>query len=243
MMYSVAILAGGLATRLRPVTESIPKALVSVNDKPFIHYQLQYLKQQGITEVVLCLGYLGQMIENDIGDGSQFGLRVKYSYDGEKFLGTAGALKKALPLLDDNFFVLYGDCFLPIEYAPIQQVFQKKPTKALMCILKNENQWDQSNVISRANNLITYNKKQAIPEMCYIDYGLSIVNREIFSSLEENTFLDLADLFQQLSEHDQLLGLEVFERFYEVGSFKGIEETKYFFNKRKNDELFATTHE
>src|SRR5581483_11827358 len=119
----VAILAGGLATRLRPITEKIPKSLVPVAGQPFLHHQLKQLHAQGIRHAVLCVGHLGEMIRDDFGDGSAYGIRLEYSFDGPKLLGTGGALKQALPKLGKEFFVLYGDSYLPIDYAPIADFF------------------------------------------------------------------------------------------------------------------------
>ena len=146
-MFPVVILAGGLATRLRPLTETVPKALIEVANKPFICHQLDYLKNQGITQVVLCIGYLGEKIQAIVGDGSAWDIKVSYSFDGPVLLGTGGALKQALRYVDDSFFVLYGDSYLPIDYQVIETAFISSKKPALMTVLKNANQWDKSNVI------------------------------------------------------------------------------------------------
>jgi NDP-sugar pyrophosphorylase family protein len=242
-MYPVMILAGGLATRLRPITESIPKALVSVNGKPFINYQLEYLKQQGITKVILCVGYLGQLVEEYVGDGSGYGLEVHYSYDGEQYLGTGGALRKALPLVDSHFFVLYGDSFLPIDFKAVQNAYDSSDELALMTVLKNQNQWDKSNVVFKGTHQIDYNKSNPTPSMNYIDYGLLVMSSKIFKTIPENVVLDLAEILHQLSLESELVGMKVYERFYEIGSFQGLKETEEFFIKRMNHELLATTFE
>ncbi|NBQ55699.1 MAG: nucleotidyl transferase, partial [Verrucomicrobia bacterium] len=170
-MMPVAILAGGLATRLRPITEKIPKALVEVAGKPFVFHQLDWLKRQKIHHVVLCVGYFGEMIREQVGAGERWGMQIKYSFDGEKLLGTGGALKKALPLLGDEFFVFYGDSFLPIDFLPVEQAFQASGKPALMTFLKNQGQWDRSNVEAQEGRLIAYNKKAPSLAMEYIDYG------------------------------------------------------------------------
>ncbi len=227
-MLPVAILAGGLATRLRPLTSTIPKALVEVAGKPFIRHQLAYLKGQGISEVVMCTGYLGEMIEAEVGHGSEFGLKVSYSPDGEKLLGTGGALKRALPMLGEAFFVLYGDSFLPIDFAAVKNDFIASGKPALMTVLKNDNRWDKSNVVYRDSKLIEYNKQQTRPEMEHIDYGLSIVRREVFDNTPDQEPFDLAGLYHQLSVTGQLAGHEVYQRFYEMGSFEGLKETEAY---------------
>ena len=124
-MFPVAILAGGLATRLHPITQTIPKALIEVAGKPFIYHQLEYLRKQGVTSVVLCIGYLGEMIQEVVGDGSRWSMQVRYSPDGPILLGTGGALKQALPMLGERFFILYGDSYLPIDFAKVQTSFIK----------------------------------------------------------------------------------------------------------------------
>ncbi|MDF1756853.1 MAG: nucleotidyltransferase family protein [Legionellaceae bacterium] len=229
MMFSTVILAGGLATRLRPVTITIPKALIEVQGRPFIFWQLEYLFKQGIRKVVLCVGYLGEMIQDLVGDGSQFGIEVIYSFDGDELLKTGGALKKALPYLEDNFFVLYGDTFLPVDFKEIQQEFASYRKPALMTIFKNANNFDKSNVFFVDGELKEYNKSNPTSEMNYIDYGLAIVNKKVFADFSSETVFDLADLYYKLSIQGLLAGYEVFERFYEVGSFSGIEDTESYF--------------
>ena len=212
-MLPVAILAGGLATRLRPITQIIPKALIEVAGKPFIHHQLAYLKKQGIAQVVLCIGYLGEMIQEVVGDGSDFGLEVTYSPDGPVLLGTGGALRQALPVLGEDFFVLYGDSYLPV---------------ALMTVLQNGDRWDKSNVVFEKGRLIEYNKEQTRPQMRFIDYGLGILNSRVLKSYSPGEPFDLAKVYNNLSLQGELVGFEVCERFYEIGSHSGIAETQTY---------------
>jgi N-acetyl-alpha-D-muramate 1-phosphate uridylyltransferase len=227
-MLPVAILAGGLATRLRPITEKIPKALVEVAGKPFIYHQLEYLRKEGIKKIILCVGYLGEMIEKEVGDGSRFGLEISYSYDGDLPLGTGGAIKKALSLLGENFYVLYGDSFLPIHFKPVEDFYFMSKKPALMTIILNENKWDKSNVVCNEGIITEYNKKESHPQMKFIDYGLGILSKALFNSYKEEFFFDLADIYHQLSITGQLAGFEVSERFYEIGSRKGLEDTKLY---------------
>jgi NDP-sugar pyrophosphorylase family protein len=227
-MMSVAILAGGLATRLRPITEKVPKALVEVAGKPFIFHQLDWLKRQKIGRVVLCVGYMGEMIQEHVGVGERWGIQVAYSFDGEKLLGTGGALKKALPLLGREFFVFYGDSFLPIDFLPVEQAFQTSGKPALMTFLKNQGQWDQSNVEAREGRLIAYNKKVPSSAMEYIDYGLGVLSAEVLRGIQDNETIDLADLYQSLSARGDMAGHEVMHRFYEIGSKSGLAQTEYF---------------
>ena len=232
MSLPVAILAGGLAKRLRPITENIPKALVDVAGKPFVIHQLEYLKKQKMTNVVLCLGYLGEQVEALIGNGSSFGLNVCYSWDGSTMLGTGGCLKKALPLLGEHFFVYYGDSYLPINFQTVAYDFLTCKKPALMTVFKNDDQWDKSNVYFQNKVIIEYNKLTTRREMLHIDYGLSILSASILSEQHDKIPLDLSDIFQKLSVQGLLAGHEVYERFYEVGSHKGLEETIKHFEKK-----------
>ncbi len=228
MITSLVLLSGGLATRLQPISQSIPKALIEINSKPFIEYQLKLLKSEGITDVVICLGYLGEQVENFVGDGKKFGLNIKYSYDGEKLLGTGGAIKKALSLLPEDFFIMYGDSYLPIDFKNVSDFFNNNHKKPLMTVLKNNNQWDTSNVIFQDIMIKKYDKKNIVPEMHYIDYGLGIINKKCFNSHEENEVFDLASIYTNLANADELIGYEVKDRFYEIGSFSGIEAFKKY---------------
>ena len=233
-MFPVAILAGGLATRLYPKTKTSPKALVEVAGKPFIKHQLEFLKLQRITQVVLCVGHLGEMIVDVIGNGDEFGVHVSYSYDGDNPLGTGGALKKAIHLLDDNFYILYGDSFLPICFSTVNDAYVNNDKSALMTVLYNSNKWDNSNVLFNNKEILEYNKHQPNSYMRHIDYGLAVVSKKIFDQYKANITFDLADVYHQLSKVGQLAGFEVHERFYEIGSHTGLKETEeYFLTKEK----------
>jgi NDP-sugar pyrophosphorylase family protein len=223
-MLPVVILAGGLATRMKPITEKIPKAMLDIDGRPFIYHQLNLLKKKGINRVILCVGFLGEMLENYVEDGTKFQLDVKYSYDGEKQLGTGGAIKKALKYLDDSFFVLYGDSYLDVDYEEIEKTFLKAPRKGLMTVYRNEGKWDMSNVVFINNEILIYSKKEQTEEMNHIDYGLGILNRTVFNDFVTETVFDLAYVYEKLAEEKQLVGYEVFERFYEIGSKEGLKE-------------------
>jgi MurNAc alpha-1-phosphate uridylyltransferase len=233
MMLPVAILAGGLATRLKPVTERIPKALLDIAGEPFIVRQLRYLQGQGIERVVLCVGHLGEQIQAVVGDGSCFGLKVSYSLDGPVLLGTGGALRQALPLLGDQWFVLYGDSFLPVEFPPIQQRFYESGRPALMTVLHNRNQWDRSNVVFRDGAIQIYDKRTVPSEAEHIDYGLGILSSTVIAHEAAERAFDLADVYHRLARDGQLAGYEVVQRFYEIGSFDGLRETETYFLKRE----------
>ena len=233
-MLTVVILAGGLAQRLRPLTESIPKSLIEVYGRPFISWQLEYLKSQGVNDVVLCCGYLGEMIEKFIGNGSEYGLKVRYSYDGESLLGTGGAVKKTLPLLGNAFFVLYGDSYLPISFKAVQDKFFHAGKLSVLTVLKNMNQWDKSNVIFENSHIVEYSKVKFNPRMQFIDYGLAVIDADIFNFHKFGSNFDLGEVYGRLANIGDLVGYEVKERFYEVGSFTGIQELENYLSKIKN---------
>lgn len=223
-MLPVAILAGGLATRLRPITDRIPKALVEINGEPFIAHQLRLLHSRGIRRVVLCLGYRGEMVRQFVSDGQDFDLQVEYSFDGPALRGTAGAIHQALDLLGSAFFVLYGDSWLPCDYAAVEAAFLRSEKNGLMTVFRNDGQWDSSNVEFTEGRILTYDKKNRTPRMHYIDYGLGAFQRQAFEGLETGSVHDLAALYQDLLARGELAALEVKERFYEIGSVAGIEE-------------------
>jgi len=220
-----AVLAGGLATRLRPITHKVPKCMVEVAERPFIDHQLELLKRKGVRRVVLCLGYLGEQVAAHVGDGTRYGLDVQYSFDGDKLLGTGGALRRALPLLGDVFWVLYGDSYLDIDYRAVFDAFASQNTLGLMTVLRNANQWDRSNVVFEAGKLLCYDKRSTSPQMEHIDYGASLLRREAVERLPADQFSDLADLMHDLVKHGTMVGYEVHKRFYEIGSHQGLEET------------------
>jgi NDP-sugar pyrophosphorylase family protein len=232
--WPVAILAGGTATRLRPITETIPKALLNVAGEPFLAHQLRLVRAQGFRDVVLCVGYRGEMIQDAIGAGDRFGLRVEYSFDGERLLGTGGALRRALPHLGEQFLVLYGDSYLPTDYAAIVGAFIASGKHALMTVFRNEGRWDTSNVWFDAGEIRSYEKVNRTAEMRYIDYGLGILRSDALRAWPADEAFDLAEVYKQLLAARQLAGYEVTERFYEIGSPAGLTELDTFFRERSN---------
>jgi NDP-sugar pyrophosphorylase family protein len=218
----VAILAGGLATRLRPLTATLPKALVEVAGEPFVHHQLRLLRERGARRVVLCVGHLGGMIAEQVGDGRRFGLEVRYSDDGPRLLGTAGAIRQALPLLGETFLVLYGDSYLPCDYRAVQDAFARSRRAALMTVFRTDDRWARSNVEFDGTRILAYDKEHPTPRMRHIDYGLGAFRATAFDSLEPGEPGDLAALYQDLLRVGEVAAHEVGERFYEIGSPAGL---------------------
>jgi NDP-sugar pyrophosphorylase family protein len=227
-----ALLAGGLATRLRPVTETIPKAMVDVAGRPFIDHQLDLLHRHGMRRVVLCLGYRGEQVEAHLGDGTSRGLELRYSHDGPKLLGTGGALKRAAPLLGDVFWVLYGDSYMDIDYAAVLADFRSRGALGLMTVLRNDDRWDRSNVVFRDGRLVRYDKEQRTPDMTHIDYGVALLRAAALDRVPADSPYDLAALYHSLVAEGRMVGHEVSERFYEIGTPEGLEETRRYLADR-----------
>ena len=230
MTLPVAILAGGLGTRLGNETLNKAKILIDIAGKPFISRQLNYLSDQGIKDIVICVGHLGNQIKNYIGNGSKYNLNVSYSDDSDRLLGTGGSIKKACQILGEHFFILYGDSFLPVNFSLIEKAYFQEKKPALMTVLKNKGRWDKSNAYFK-DKCVKYNKKKPQKNMDYIDYGLNIVRNSIFSDFPSNEVFDLADVFENLSDKSLLAGFEIYDRFYEIGSINGLNDTIEFFKK------------
>jgi len=222
------ILAGGMATRLGELTATTPKALIEVAGQPFLWHQLQLLKRNGIDRVVLLLGHLGEAIQERFGDGSELGLSLEYSFDGPVLLGTAGAIGRALALLPDQFFVLYGDSYLPCDYRAVQEAFLESKRQGLMTVYRNDGKFDASNVEFDGTDILRYDKEARMLAMHHIDYGLEAFQRRVFADIPEGQRLDLATVCQDLLSKGQLAAFEVRERFYEIGSAAGIQDTAEF---------------
>jgi len=220
----VAILAGGLASRLRPITEKIPKLLVEVAGEPFFSHQIRLLHGAGLRRVVLCVGHLGDQIVAAYGDGARWGLRIDYSFDGPKLLGTGGALRRALPLLGEAFYVLYGDSYLPIDYQAVGERFLRSGRLGLMTVFENRERYDASNVWFEDGRIRVYDKRQRLPQMHHIDYGLGVFQAAAFAGYPADAPLDLSEVQKDLVARGELAGFEVAQRFYEIGSPAGLAE-------------------
>ena len=221
----LALLAGGLATRLLPLTNTIPKSMLPVAGEPFIAHQLRLLRREDLAKVVICAGHLSGQIAEFVGDGRQFGLDVDYSIESDGLLGTGGALKKAAPLLGETFFVMYGDSYLDISLAPVYRRFVAAKTDGLMTVFRNDGRWDVSNIEFEDNVIRRYDKIKRTPAMTHIDYGLGILRAESLAPWPVGRRFDLADVYQALIARGKLAGFEVHQRFYEIGSNEGLSET------------------
>lgn len=231
----VVIVAGGLGTRVRQIARDLPKALIPVAGEPFVHHQLRLLRRQGVRDVVVVTGYGGALIAESVGDGTAFGLSVRYVDEGDVLHGTAGALRVALDAgaLSRSFGVLYGDSYLPIELAPVWATFEDARQPALMTVLRNEDRWDRSNAVLEGGAVVLYDKRREArdPRMAWIDYGLGVLDRRVVESVPAAAVADLADVYRELSVRGDLAGLEVTSRFYEVGSPAGIADLEEYLGR------------
>ncbi len=230
-MPPLVLLAGGLATRLQPLTKDIPKAMIMIEGTPFIAHQLNLLKEKGLKEIIICVGHHGRQIEDYLKNGRAFGLKITFSYDGKKLLGTGGALRKALPFLEDVFWIMYGDSYLDIDFLPILNHFLSHSKMGLMTVLQNNNQWDKSNILFKDGQIQKHDKKEITPDMRHIDYGLSLLRKEVLQEVSEEVF-DLSELYTGLIGRNEMLGYEVDKRFYEIGSIEGLKETEIYIKNR-----------
>lgn len=230
--YAAVVLAGGLGTRLGPLTRALPKCLVDVNGEPFAVHQLRLLRSRGVSRVTFCVGHFGSAVAAAVGDGSSIGLEVDYAFDGPRLLGTAGAVKRCLHALPESFFVIYGDSYLPCDFGRVHTAFVEASKPALMTVFRNERMWDASNVEYVGGRILAYDKARPTDRMSYIDYGLGVFHRRAFELVPEDESYDLSRLYETLLGREQLASIEVRERFYEVGSPSGLDETRSYLARR-----------
>ena len=220
--YDVIILSGGKGTRVKKYTKEIPKCLINIKGKPFLYYQLRYLKKYKIRNVIISTCYLSYKIKEYVKKNINF-LNIKI-IDDVKPLGTGGAINKSLKYLKKNFFVIYGDSYLNFN------LMANKTNFAIMAIYKNDNKFDRSNVKINNTNII-YDKSNKIKnDLNYIDYGISYVNKEVFKNIQKKKF-DFSIVMENLSKEKKLKGYIVKKRFYEIGSYNGIKEFRKFIAK------------
>ncbi len=232
----VVVLLGGLGTRLKEITKNTPKPMIDINGRPFFYYQMELMKWYGFKNFLFCVGYKGSLVEDYFGDGEKFGVRIEYSYDGDKLLGTGGAIRKALELLEEDFLIIYGDSYMDIDYGEVIYNYRvlkdTENKKGLMTVFKNNNLFDKSNVVFKNNSLICYDKVNITSDMDYIDYGISVLNRSVIEVIPEGHTVDLAEIYTNLVKDRSMAGIEVRKRFYEIGTPSSLEEFKKYTNKR-----------
>ena len=225
------ILAGGLATRLRPLTDKIPKSMIEIEGKPFLEYQLELLKKNSISDIILCIGYRGEQIKKYFGNGEKLGVEIRYSSDKNKLLGTGGALKGAENLLEDVFLVIYGDAYHFFDFQKMIKFFKKFDKLGLMTVFKNFNKYYQNNVEIEKNLIKTYSKKRKTKKMKYIEYGVSIFRKEALKFIPGNRFYDLSQLHKTLIKKRELLAYPAGKKILDIGSFEGLDEFKKYIKR------------
>lgn len=226
----IIILCGGNATRLRPLTEDVPKSLLLFNGKPFLKYQVELLKKKGFENIILSVGHLAEKIIKYAREEKYFNLNIRFVDDGGEPLGTGGAVKKALRIASDNFFVLNGDSYLDMDYSDMLDRYYKVGCSSMMAAYKNYNESDKSNVAIEDGKVIYYKKNPVDESLSYIDYGLSIFNKKVFERITAKIF-DMEIVNNFMIEKKQMYAYEVFNRFYEIGSFDGIRNFENFIKK------------
>ncbi len=236
-MPKLALLAGGMATRMRPATLTTPKSMLSVADQPFLSHQLRLLVSQGVNDIVICAGHLSAQIEEFAGNGSRWGCSLAYSHDGVQPLGTGGALRQALPLLGCDFFVMYGDSYLTVRFSDVWDAFWRSGKQGLMTVFANQGRFDASNILFEDGEIQQYSKTYRGPAMRHIDYGLSCLTAEALRRWPEGSAFDLSDLMVDLLARNELAAFEVHERFYEIGSPEGLMEADAMLRARHSDRI------
>ena len=219
------ILAGGLGTRLGARTRDLPKALLPIAGRPFLAWLVEALVRSGYRQLVLCIGHHGEQIMDYLGTGADFGLDVTYSKDGERLLGTGGAIRQALgrDLLSDSFLVTYGDSYLPFDYAaPLRDLQAHPAALGTMSVFENHGAWDASNCAIGRGLVLRYEKGVRDSALTHIDYGAIALRRSLFAEQPAQLAFGLDTLQHRLAKAGQLRAFEARERFYEVGSESGI---------------------
>jgi NDP-sugar pyrophosphorylase family protein len=210
----ICILAGGLATRLGETARDTPKGLLEVAGEPFLVHQVRLLASHGARNVVLCVGYLGEQIVDRIGD-ELAGVRIQYSHDGPRPVGTLGAIRQAAPLLGARFLVLYGDTYLRIGYGDAAAQWARSGLPAMMTVLRNDGRWDVSNAAFDGERVTAYDKRAPGADMRWIDYGLGGLEAGALGAVGDEVS-DLADLYHELARRGELFGFAASQRFYEA---------------------------
>lgn len=226
------ILAGGLGTRLRPLTESVPKPMVLVNGRPFLEYELALLKNGGVDDFVVCVGHLHRHIEAHFGDGRKFGVAMRYTHDGERPLGPAGALKKAEPLLDDEFFVTYGDVYLRAPYKEMMQKVLTSGRKAVMGAYRNDNRHGRSDLRVRHGVIVAYDKSGG-PGMRWINYGVTAMRRRALEEVPTGREVGEEEFYGDLIRRGELLAFPIGRRPYEIGTPESLADFTKFVARRR----------
>lgn len=230
------ILTGGLGTRLRPLTYSVPKGMVEIKGRPFLEYLILYLKRFGVGRILLCTGYLGEMIEEYFKDGLAFGVEIAYSRE-ETPLGTGGALKKAFPLLEEEFFLTNGDTLLPVDYRKMREVFKDFSGLVMIGAYPSE---EKPNLSIDGKGVVTgYSRKGEGVGFAYVDAGVSLFRRGIAEYFPGGEKFSLEnEVYPKLIESAQIKAFPLAERFYDIGTPEGVERFEEFVEGNENEKCY-----
>ncbi len=228
----VVVLMGGLGTRLGSAAGGGPKSMAPVHGKPFFAYQLEQMREQGFRDFVFCVGHKSSAVMDYFGDGSQMGVRIRYSEDGRANLGTGGAIRNALPLLDDHFLVIYGDSYMDIDFIELLYHYRTRCAAegqlSLMSVFRNNNRLGASNVLFEDGRLLLYDKRQPLSVMEHIDYGATVLDRGAIEELMDEATSDLADFYNELVRQGLMGGHEVVTPFREIGTPGALEDFRRY---------------
>jgi len=234
------ILAGGLGTRQRPTTDRIPKAMIPVAGRPFIDYQLELLRRNGVHDIVLCVGHLGELLEDHLKSGAAFGLDIRYSWDGPKLLGPAGALKRAERLVEERFFVTYGDAYLRAPYRKLMAALANSGRLGMMSVFRNEGRFGASDISVRGGLVVRYDKQDRTGRLKWINFGLSALTKEALETIPAGHPCGEEEFYGELIKGRQLAAYEVHQRFYEIGTPASLADFAAFVARGGNVTLHRT---
>ncbi len=227
------ILAGGRGMRLRPLTDNTPKPMLLMNGKPFLEYLLEMLKGNGIEEVVLLVGYLPTKIQEYFGDGSKFGLQIKYSV-GDVSFETGKRLKDAESLVDENFLLLYCDNYWPLDLKKLLAYHNARDVQATVTLYTNKDNFSKSNIRLDDQGYVTlYDKSRQEKNLSGVEIGFYILDKGIFSLMPETNFSFEKEILPKLIERRQLAGYPTDHRYYSVGSLERLSVTEDFLKPKK----------
>jgi NDP-sugar pyrophosphorylase family protein len=224
------ILAGGLGTRMRPITETIPKPMIAVAGKPFLQYQLELLTGSGIGRALLLVAYLGEQIQQYFGGGDKFGCNISYSFESSP-LGTGGALRNAEAQLQDYFVLVNGDTYLAIDYRALLEDFQKADCAAMIVAYKKPEGASQSvpasllpaNLGVSQDGAVTAYRKRNPEGLSHIDAGVIVLRKEILARLPAGQKCSLEEeIYPQLIAQGEMRAWVTLEPFFDMGSPAGL---------------------
>ena len=235
-------MAGGLGTRLGSITKKLPKTMVPVNGRPFLEYEISLLKSSGVDEFVLCVGHLGEMVEAHFEDGRRLGVDIRYSYDGPRLLGAAGALKRAEHLLHETFFVTYGDAYLRAEYPALMRKLVESGRQGVMAVYENHDAYGKSDLVVRDGMVVKYDKRGHEEAMNWINFGVSALAKGALALVPPETECNEEEFYGRLIERGELLAFPVKERFYEIGTPASLREFELFISSTRRDHGLFERH-